>query len=157
MKKIFEDFFFWRTLAAVSWVLGLGLKHSCPWPREGLSSKRLSLALALASDFLCPWPRALCPPLHLCYPFRKCNLSGSNSLKVQHFGKPDLGESPKPGTPDFSRTLVLPDIFNSSNFEYRAFSGLTVDSGRRKKKKKKVRKQMQNQKNSFQVGVNENN
>ena len=29
--------------------LGLGLKHSCPWPREGLSSERLSLALA--SDF----------------------------------------------------------------------------------------------------------
>ena len=35
----------------MSLVLGLGLEHSCPWPREGLSSKRLSLALA--SDFFC--------------------------------------------------------------------------------------------------------
>ena len=42
-------FFFWKTLAAVSLVLGL--EHSCPWPREGLSSERLSLALA--SDFFC--------------------------------------------------------------------------------------------------------
>ena len=38
-------------------VLGLGLEHSCPWPREVLSSERLFLALAsdffvsLASDF----------------------------------------------------------------------------------------------------------
>ena len=37
----------------VSLVLGLGLEHSCPWPRECLSSERLSLALALASDFFC--------------------------------------------------------------------------------------------------------
>ena len=35
----------------MSLVLGLGLEHSCRWPREGLSSKRLSLALA--SDFFC--------------------------------------------------------------------------------------------------------
>ena len=35
----------------VSLVLGLGLEHSCPWPREYLSSERLSLALA--SDFFC--------------------------------------------------------------------------------------------------------
>ena len=35
----------------MSLVLGLG--HSCPWPREGLSSEGLSLALALASDFFC--------------------------------------------------------------------------------------------------------
>ena len=44
-------FFFWRALALVSLVLGL--EHSCPWPRECLSSERLSLALALASDFFC--------------------------------------------------------------------------------------------------------
>ena len=37
----------------MSLVLGLGLEHSCPWPRECLSSERLSLALALASDFFC--------------------------------------------------------------------------------------------------------
>ena len=42
-------FFFWRALALVSLVLGLGLEHSCPWPRECLSSERLSLA----SDFFC--------------------------------------------------------------------------------------------------------
>ena len=42
-------FFFWRALALVSLVLGLGLEHSCPWPQECLSSERLSLALA--SDF----------------------------------------------------------------------------------------------------------
>ena len=29
--------------------LVLGLEHSCPWPRDGLSSERLSLA----SDFFC--------------------------------------------------------------------------------------------------------
>ena len=50
-EKLFEDLFFWRTLAAVSLVLGLGLEHSCPWPQVGLSSERLSLALA--TDFLC--------------------------------------------------------------------------------------------------------
>ena len=51
--KIFVKtfFFFWRALALVSLVLGFGLEHSCPWPRECLSSKRLSLALA--SDFFC--------------------------------------------------------------------------------------------------------
>ena len=32
-------------------VLGLGLKHFCSWPREGLSSEGLSLALA--PDFFC--------------------------------------------------------------------------------------------------------
>ena len=51
-KNFCEDFFFfWRALALVSLVLGLGLEHSCPWPRERLSSERLSLALA--SDFFC--------------------------------------------------------------------------------------------------------
>ena len=43
--------FFWRALALVSLVLGLGLEHSRPWPRECLSSERLSLAFA--SDFFC--------------------------------------------------------------------------------------------------------
>ena len=62
-EKKFWSFFFWRTLALVSLVLGLGLEHICPWPREGLSSEELSLALA-SDFFLCPWPRALCPRLH---------------------------------------------------------------------------------------------
>ena len=53
LKNFCEDlfFFFWRALALVSLVLGLGLEHSCPWPRECLSSESLSLALAL--DFVC--------------------------------------------------------------------------------------------------------
>ena len=46
-----ELFFFGEHLRFVSLVLGLGLEHSCPWPRECLSSERLSLALA--SDFFC--------------------------------------------------------------------------------------------------------
>ena len=55
-------FFFWRTLAPLSVVLGLGLKHSCPWPREGLSSEGLSLAsdffvsLALVSSLVSSTP-----------------------------------------------------------------------------------------------------
>ena len=44
---------------------------------------------------------------------------------------------PQRGTPDFCHPLVLPDIFNRSNFEYNTFSGLKVDSGKRKRKKKK--------------------
>ena len=54
LKNFCEDlffffFFFWRALALVSLILGLGLEHSCPWPRECLSPERLSLA----SDFFC--------------------------------------------------------------------------------------------------------
>ena len=52
-EDLFFFFFFWRALGFVSLVLGLGLEHSCPWPRECLYSERLSLALALASDFFC--------------------------------------------------------------------------------------------------------
>ena len=47
--KTFFFFFFGEHLRFVSLVLGLGLEHSCPWPRECLSSERLSLA----SDFFC--------------------------------------------------------------------------------------------------------
>ena len=66
LKNFFEDFFFLRTLAAVSLVLAssipvLGLERvcprkGCPWP---WSWPRI---------FLCPWPwpRALCPRVHLC-------------------------------------------------------------------------------------------
>ena len=50
LKNFCEDLFFWRALALVS-LIGLGLEHSCPWPRECLSSERLSLVLA--SDFFC--------------------------------------------------------------------------------------------------------
>ena len=44
-----KTFFFLENTCAC--VLGLGLEHSCPWPRDCLSSERLSLALA--SDFFC--------------------------------------------------------------------------------------------------------
>ena len=56
-------FFFWRALALVSLVLGLGLEHSCPWPRECLFSERLSswpwiflVSLALASSLVSSTP-----------------------------------------------------------------------------------------------------
>ena len=42
----------------MSLVLGLGLEHSCPWPRKCLSSERLSLVLA--SDFFCVLGLELC-------------------------------------------------------------------------------------------------
>ena len=74
-------FFFGEHLRFVSLVLGLGLEHSCPWPRECLSSERLSLALALASDFFCVLGLGLgfflCPRLHLW----KTVLSGMSNLK----------------------------------------------------------------------------
>ena len=47
---IFLKIFFLESSCACALILGLGLEHSCPWSREGLS-------LALAWDFfLCPWP-----------------------------------------------------------------------------------------------------
>ena len=52
------------------------------------------------------------------------------------------------------RSQVLPDIFNRSNFEYSAFSGLKVHSRRRKRKTKGNEKK---KKNSIQVGVHEHN
>ena len=73
LKKFLGTFFVWRTFALVSLVLGLDLEHSCPWPLEGLSSERLSLALA--SDFFVSLALAstlvsLTPPLvpvsHFC-------------------------------------------------------------------------------------------
>ena len=73
---------------------------------------------------------------------------------VQNFIGPDWGGSPQPATPDFIFALVLPDIFNRLNFEYRALSGLKVDSRRRKRKKARKKEK---KKNSIQVGVNEHN
>ena len=49
-EKNFSGPFFRRTLAPVSLVLGRGLEHSCPWPRKGLFSEGLSLALSLVSS-----------------------------------------------------------------------------------------------------------
>ena len=46
LKKILKTFFFVEHLPPVFLVFSLGLKHSCPWPREGLFSEELFLALA---------------------------------------------------------------------------------------------------------------
>ena len=56
MKNFFEDLFFWRTLAAVSLVLGLGLDHSCPWPQR------------------------LCPQLHLWQLYRLLMISSIQTV-----------------------------------------------------------------------------
>ena len=74
----------------VSLVLGLGLEHSCPWPRECLSSERLSLALALASDFFCVLGLGLEPCVldstsaieHVCY---DCPISRLILLRLQNY------------------------------------------------------------------------
>ena len=60
LKKILEGVFYWRKTEknfelfdnTCPCVLSpwLGLEHSCPWPREGLSSEGLYLALA-SNDF----------------------------------------------------------------------------------------------------------
>ena len=62
---------------------------------------------------------------------------------------------PQPGIPNFVPALVLPDIFNCSNCEYSTFSGLKVDSQRRKRKREKKGKKKK--KNSIRVKVNEHN
>ena len=54
---------------------------------------------------------------------------------------PFEGEPPQPGTPNFSRAVVLPGIFNRSNFEYSALSDLKINSQRRIIKKKKSKKE----------------
>ena len=60
LKNFLENVFLWKSPEKFLWRLfflestcacGLGLEHFCPWPRECLSSERLSLALA--SDFFC--------------------------------------------------------------------------------------------------------
>ena len=45
---------------------------------------------------------------------------------------------PQLGTPNFSSSKILPEIFNRLKFEFSAFSGLKVDGiGRKKKQQKK--------------------
>ena len=91
MKNFCEDlffFFFWRALALVSLVLGLGLEHSCPWHRECLSSERLSLALA--SDFFVSLALASSlvsstPPLVIAWSFGSFAVSFSNYFVKQLF------------------------------------------------------------------------
>ena len=48
---------------------------------------------------------------------------------------PFMGRIPHCGFPDFRRDHVLPDTYNSSKFEFFAFSGLKVDRLGRKTKK----------------------
>ena len=92
--KIFVKtfFFFWRALALVSLVLGLGLEHSCPWPRAfpSLASRVSVLGKAVLGlglgFFLCPWPRALCPQLHLWWKqLRHFSWLRSGGLKTPDF------------------------------------------------------------------------
>ena len=79
MKTVFFFFFFGEHLRFVSSVLGLGLEHSCPWPRECLSSERLSLA----SDFFVSLASSLVsstPPLGITLISLKCFWSGCKSV-----------------------------------------------------------------------------
>ena len=76
----------------MSLVLGLGLEHSCPWPREVLFSERLSLASA--SDFFLSLALALAsslvsstPPLLVNYCSSK-NKLGFNKIKEVMLGLP---------------------------------------------------------------------
>ena len=76
LKNFCEDlfffffFFFGEHLRFVSLVPGLGLEHSCPWPRECLSSERLFLALA--SDFFCVLG------------LEPCVLDSTSAVKISH-------------------------------------------------------------------------
>ena len=81
-------------LAPVSLVLGLGLEHSCPWPREVLSSERLSLALALASDFFCV--------LGLGLGLEPCVLDSTSvdKIKLQNLDVDNKSEIPAEVSPD---------------------------------------------------------
>ena len=51
-----KTFFFGDHFLVLSLVLSLGFKRSCSWPRKGLSSEGLFLALALASSFVFSTP-----------------------------------------------------------------------------------------------------
>ena len=72
LKKCLKNFFFFLENTC-TYVLG-------PWPREGLSSKGLSLA---SDFFLCSWscPRALCSRLHLWY-YANGQKKGYNFLAI---------------------------------------------------------------------------
>ena len=77
----------------MSLVLGLGLEHSCPWPRECLSSERLSLAsvffVSLASSLVSSTPPLLMTILLKAHVFlpRIWN-SYSSSIKIIEVKKP---------------------------------------------------------------------
>ena len=58
--------------------LVLGLEHSCPWPRECLSSERLSLAL----DFFCVLGLGLEPCVLDSTSVKENNAEGSNKKNV---------------------------------------------------------------------------
>ena len=113
MKNFCEDlffFFFGEHLPLVSLVLGLGLEHSCPWPRECLSSERLSLALALASDFFCV--------LGLGLGLEPCVLDSTSAIDVadhwQSHYESILNSSAQAGLTD--NLFVQSAIGNSSSF-----------------------------------------
>ena len=76
------------------------------------------------------------------------------ALMVQKFKflEDPIKENPPNLAPPIAVAQKFSDIFNRSNFEYSASSGLKVHNGRRKRKKKKKKKRCQNKKNSIQIG-----
>ena len=58
----------------------------------------------------------------------------------------------QPGIPGFGPTIVLPDVFNRSNFEYSAFSSLKVEKWQQKNKKKEKKKKRKRRKIVFRLG-----
>ena len=103
----------------MSLVLGLGLEHSCPWPREVLSSERLSLALALASSLV-----SLTPPL-VSGIFQQ-NFNGSKIVLSSSRGQANFRglEASRPRT----SKCVLEDVFEAKDVSEDFTSGVDYAS-----------------------------
>ena len=108
-RKIFVKtffFFFFLRSSTCACVLGLGLEHSCPWPRECLSSERLSLAsvffVSLASSLV-----SSTPPLIVVVPRQHSFEARRNIVEMASWcmgvGKGGQGGAMAP--PGFSHTL----------------------------------------------------
>ena len=96
--------------------LGLGLEHSCPWPREGLSSERLSLALA--SSLVSSTPPLLVivnnrnwldasPPLLLNDRYSLSIRMSLRNLLVSNSSKCSAGSSASSSTPAFAASWPM--------------------------------------------------
>ena len=104
-------FFFGEHLRFVSLVLGLGLEHSCPWPRECLSSERLSFALA--SDFFCVLGLGLEP----------CVLDSTSAKDSLSEDRPSRGQGqkclrPSPRTKDTAASVLQKKKFSKNFFRW---------------------------------------
>ena len=100
-------------LAPVSLVLGLGLEHSCPWPREVLSSERLSLALALASDFFCVLGLGL--GLEPCVLDSTSGTKHSKKFEKEKMNKKEKSTGCKKQTNKFDLKKSIQTLFLTSN------------------------------------------